>query len=218
MMDLNCNILATSEMKIGDDIIKEQEEYSYSNNIKWEVVKEYEEVIDDSFIPTRGTKGSCGYDLKAAKDTVIPSIFNIIKSITHCENDIYSNVGLPPYTLSEIDNILKTYKGRATIVPTGLKCSFPINYKCGIYSRSSMPYKHLLMIVNGPGTIDADYYNNPDNEGHIGVMFINLSPFDILIKKGDKIAQAIFTPYSRSWHESGIDIIREGGYGSTGKR
>lgn len=217
-MELNCDTLAIGSIESMENFIKEPETYSYLSDIRWEIVKEFEDKIDDSFIPKRGTKGSCGYDLKAAKDTIIPSIFNIMKIITHCENDIYSNVGLPPYTLSEIDKVLKTYNGRATIVPTGLKCSFPINYKCGIYSRSSMPYKHLLMIVNGPGTIDADYYNNPDNEGHIGVMFVNLSPFDILIRKGEKIAQAIFTPYSISEYEDSVDTIREGGYGSTGKR
>ena len=62
-----------------------------------------------------------------------------------------------------------------------------------------------------------DYYNNKDNEGHIGVMLINLSPFDIFIKKGDKIAQAIFEPYMIGHIDMVENEIRVGGYGSTGK-
>jgi dUTP pyrophosphatase len=33
--------------------------------------------------------------------------------------------------------------------------------------RSSTPKKKGLMLANGIGIIDADYYNNSDNEGHI---------------------------------------------------
>jgi len=35
--------------------------------------------------------------------------------------------------------------------------------------------------------IDSDYYNNPDNEGHIYFQIINLFPQDIILQKGDKI-------------------------------
>jgi dUTP pyrophosphatase len=42
------------------------------------------------------------------------------------------------------------------------------------------------MLANGIGIIDSDYYNNPDNEGHI--MFAIL-PFegDVTFKKGERI-------------------------------
>ena len=43
--------------------------------------------------------------------------------------------------------------------------------------------------------IDADYYNNPDNEGHIYFQIINLAPFDIVLRKGDAIGQGILKPY-----------------------
>jgi dUTPase len=38
-----------------------------------------------------------------------------------------------------------------------------------IFPRSSLGIKKGLMMSNGVGVIDADYYNNPDNEGHIMV-------------------------------------------------
>jgi dUTP pyrophosphatase len=43
------------------------------------------------------------------------------------------------------------------------------------------------MMANGVGIIDADYYNNPDNEGEIFLQIYNLSPFNIQIKKGEAI-------------------------------
>jgi dUTP pyrophosphatase len=43
------------------------------------------------------------------------------------------------------------------------------------------------MLANGVGIIDADYYNNPDNEGEIFLQFYNLSPFNVQIPKGEAI-------------------------------
>mgnify|MGYP006336393487 CR=1 FL=1 len=37
-----------------------------------------------------------------------------------------------------------------------------------LFNRSSNPKKKGLIILNGVGVVDADYYNNPDNEGEIG--------------------------------------------------
>jgi dUTP pyrophosphatase len=53
--------------------------------------------------------------------------------------------------------------------------------------RSSSPLKYWLMLGNGIGVIDADYYNNPDNEGEIFLQIYNLSPFNIQIKEGEAI-------------------------------
>lgn len=62
--------------------------------------------------------------------------------------------------------------------------------------------------------IDADYYNNSDNEGHIFLQLINLAPFDIKIKKGEYIGQAIIKPYFTV--ENDITTgARTGGFGST---
>ena len=191
--------------------------FNHINDIKWEIVSEFENEIDSSYLPKRATKESAGFDLKAARDVVVPSIFSLKRELDNNIDQICNTVGNSPYTLNEADSILKEYGARATIVPTGLKCKMPYTLRCGLYSRSSMPYKHLLMVANGVGIIDSDYYNNKGNEGHIGVMLINLSPFDILIKKGDKIAQAIFEPYMIGHIDMVENEIRVGGYGSTGK-
>jgi dUTP pyrophosphatase len=73
----------------------------------------------------------------------------------------------------------------------------------------------MLLVANSPGIIDADYYNNPDNEGEIFIQLINLSPFDILIKKGDRIAQGIIQKYIRTADDS-TTLKRTSGHGSTG--
>lgn len=64
---------------------------------------------------------------------------------------------------------------------------------------------------------NLDYYNNDDNEGHIMVPMINLSPFDVIIKKGDKIAQALIKNYYTIDDEQMNHTQRDGGFGSTDK-
>ena len=62
--------------------------------------------------------------------------------------------------------------------------------------------------------IDADYYNNPDNEGHIYFQIINLFPHDIILHKGDKIGQGIFLPFYTADEDKATNK-RIGGFGST---
>lgn len=62
--------------------------------------------------------------------------------------------------------------------------------------------------------IDADYYNNPDNEGHIYFQLINLSPFNIIIKKGEIIGQGILHRYEIT-EDDEASGDRAGGFGST---
>ena len=62
--------------------------------------------------------------------------------------------------------------------------------------------------------IDADYYNNKDNEGEIFFQIINLSPYAIQIKKGDKIGQGIFLSYYKT-DDDAAEGQRKGGLGST---
>ena len=82
--------------------------------------------------------------------------------------------------------------------------------------RSSSPLKYWLMLGNSIGVIDADYYNNPDNEGEIFFQIYNLSPFNIQIKKGEAIGQAIILPYAVTDDDAACGE-RTGGFGSTSK-
>ena len=87
----------------------------------------------------------------------------------------------------------------------------------GIHIRSSLAFKKNLNLVNSQGVIDADYYNNEDNEGHIMIGLINFGDEDVEITKGMRIAQAIFYKFLTIDDEKNVDTIRSGGFGSTGE-
>ena len=95
-----------------------------------------------------------------------------------------------------------------------MKCKLDPGTFLQLSVRSSSPLKYWLMLANGVGIIDADYYNNPDNEGEIFFQLYNLSPFNIQIKKGEAIGQGIILPYATV--EDDISTgERTGGFGST---
>ena len=79
-----------------------------------------------------------------------------------------------------------------------------------------MPLKHLLLVANSVGVVDSDYADNPGNEGEIFVQFLNLSPYDIVVKKGERIAQGMFIPTIVADNDNFGDAERVGGHGSTG--
>lgn len=86
-----------------------------------------------------------------------------------------------------------------------------------LYNRSSNPLKHGLVLANGVGVIDADYYNNPSNEGEIFGSFYNLSPSDYAIHNGDVIMQGVFKDYLVTSDDKATGN-RTGGFSSTDKQ
>lgn len=103
---------------------------------------------------------------------------------------------------------------RPTLVPTGLKCKLAPNQYLKLVPRSSLPLKHWIICANSEGIIDADYYNNESNEGEIFFQVINLSPWPILIQKGEKICQGIIQTYD-TVEDDAAEGERSGGFGST---
>ena len=172
--------------------------------IKFERVSKY----PDAVIPTRSTANSAGYDFTVAEDIVIPSYSNQMGEMVQ-----WGRTG-HIYTLTEMANFTKQLKIKPILVPTGIKCSLDPNTYLELSARSSTPLKHWIILANGVGIIDADYYNNPDNEGHIYVQVITLSPFDIQLKKGDKIGQGIIKHYLIT-DDDNASGQRLGGFGST---
>lgn len=92
-----------------------------------------------------------------------------------------------PMTLEDVAKFTKETKCKPTLVSTGVKCKLDRRQYLELSVRSSTPLKYWLILANGVGIIDRDYYNNSDNEGEIFLQLINLSPFDIQLKKGEKI-------------------------------
>ena len=82
-----------------------------------------------------------------------------------------------------------------------------------LFVRSSMG-KHPVVIANGTGIIDGDYYDNPDNDGNIGFRLFNLGTTPYEIKKGDRIGQGVFTKFG-TVKDDDTTTTRQGGFGST---
>ena len=101
-----------------------------------------------------------------------------------------------------------------TIVKTGLFIEIPVGYEAQVRPRSGLAFKKGITVLNSPGTIDADY------RGEIGVILVNLSSEEFIIKDGERIAQMVITKHEQaSWIE--VETIEEtergaGGFGSTG--
>ena len=81
---------------------------------------------------------------------------------------------------------------KPVLVPTGIKAYMQEDEYLQLANRSSNPLKNFIVLPNGVGIIDADYYNNEKNEGHIMFQFLNFGLTDKVIKKGDRIGQGIF--------------------------
>lgn len=103
------------------------------------------------------------------------------------------------------------------IVKTGIKAKFPGDLQLKLYNRSSNPKKKGVMLANGVGIVDADYYENPDNDGEIGFMFYNFTNKPITFEAGEKLGQGVFEKYYTTTNEEEITSERSGGFGSTGK-
>ena len=193
-----------------------------SIDAKFEKISKY--ASDDMVIvPSRKTTQSAGYDFYAAEDTIIPPFVEIMEDAliedAKARGAKYKTVQdfmekEYPYSLEKIAKISKEYKAKVALVPTGIKCKIPDGYFLQLSPRSSLPLKHWLIMANGVGIIDADYYNNPDNEGHIYFQLINLLPVPVVIKKGDCFGQGILMKYYTG-EEDEVLNTREGGFGST---
>lgn len=150
-------------------------------------------------LPERQTANSAGYDFEASEDVVIEplwkNLWNLFRKYT--------------YGQDTNEKILKP-----TLVPTGVKSYMLDNEALDLYNRSSNPLKRFLLLGNGVGLIDSDYYNNPDNDGHIMFQFINFGFFPQTIKKGERIGQGVFRQFLKADGDKATGT-RTGGHGST---
>ena len=116
------------------------------------------------------------------------------------------------------DTIVPSFKrGDApTLIKTGIKAYMEEDEVLYLYNRSSNPKKKGLILANSVGVVDADYYGNPDNDGHIMFAFLNTRSEDVLIKKGEAIGQGVFSKYLTVDNDQ-AGGERTGGFGSTSK-
>lgn len=101
------------------------------------------------------------------------------------------------------------------LVSTGVKCYLHDDEWLLIALRSSTPRKKHLMLANGIGIIEPDYADNPDNEGEIFAQVYNFTGIQVLIEKGERIAQAVVQPRIMLDRDNTTGDERIGGFGST---
>ena len=148
---------------------------------------------------------------KISKDNFLNSVPNgNYENIILPKRSTKNSAGYDFYSLYDI-----TIKpNERVVIPTGIKVCMNEKEFLGIYIRSSLGFKYNIRMCNQVGIIDADYYNNKYNEGHIFVCLQNESDKEVVIKKGDRFVQGIFMPYLITDDDNATDT-RNGGIGST---
>lgn len=108
------------------------------------------------------------------------------------------------------------HPGEIIKVPTGIKVCMNDDEAFMLYVRSSMGFKYNVRMTNQVGVIDADYYNNSDNEGHMWFSLQNHGDKDFVVKKGSAFGQGVFTKFLITDDDDASDV-RISGFGSTNK-
>lgn len=114
--------------------------------------------------------------------------------------------------------------GETIVVPTGFRVHMNNDETFNLFIRSGTGFKYNVRLSNQIGIIDADYYGNAKNEGHMFASFTNHGDKDwvnktIGLKREEKakIVQGVFMPYYLTKDDECLNIVRNGGFGSTNK-
>lgn len=105
--------------------------------------------------------------------------------------------------------------GHRALIPTGLRVALPPGVEAQIRPRSGLALRHGITMLNSPGTIDEDY------RGPVGVILANLGQEPFTVRRGDRIAQMVFSRVERARWRIVTDLTEtargEGGFGHTGR-
>lgn len=181
--------------------------YGNNSTLKLGDIVKIAKTLNINLNDLKGDENMRGFELIEGMNGELP-----IKATIH-------SAGVDFIASSDITIPAFRFKGQATLVPTGVKAFMQKDEYLQIFARSSIPVNLGLIMSNGVGIVDSDYYNNPTNEGHIMIEFNNLTNEHITIKKGTRIAQGIFNKILPVTH--GVRIkndTRNGGFGSTNKK
>jgi len=104
--------------------------------------------------------------------------------------------------------------GARALIGTGIAIALPAEFEAQVRPRSGLALKAGVTVLNGPGTIDADY------RGEIGVILINHGDGPYTVRRGDRIAQLVIAPIARAAWQVTDELPPSqragGGFGSTG--
>lgn len=137
------------------------------------------------------------------------------------EDPSYATDGSSGFDLrADVELPIVIKPSKTAVIPTGLFFNIPSNFEIQIRSRSGLAAKNQVIVLNAPGTIDADY------RGEIKIILINHGETDFIVNKGDRVAQAIIAfVHAKNIvnlikvDDVSVDTNRgDGGFGSTGLR
>jgi dUTP pyrophosphatase len=104
--------------------------------------------------------------------------------------------------------------GKRLLIKTGMAIELPLGFEAQVRSRSGLAIKSGVIVLNAPGTVDADY------RGDVGVILYNTSDESYQINHGDRIAQLVVAPITLAElvevEELASTDRGAGGFGSTG--
>jgi len=156
-------------------------------------------------------------DREAERSLDQPRIRVLLQRLPHAEGlplPAYATEGAAGMDLLAARDLTLPAGGRA-LVPTGLCIAIPEGFEMQIRPRSGLALKHGVTVLNAPGTVDSDY------RGEVGVILLNTGTEAFPITRGERIAQAVFSPVTHAaWEE--VVVLPEtlrgaGGFGSTGR-
>lgn len=164
----------------------------------------FKKLYDDVEVPQYAHPGDSGFD-------IVVHNFKSLYTAQEVNPEGFQN----SFAVDDKEEIILSPHSRV-LIGTGYCIAIkPEWYELQIRSRSGLALKQGLVVLNSPGTVDNGY------RGEIGAILCNTSAFHITVKKGDRVAQGVFTHIS-----AGIFIVSEtlpdssrgaGGYGSSDK-
>ena len=148
--------------------------------------------------PRRATAQSAGHDLALCLTGGVVRVF--VNGVVESRAVETKSITLAP--------------GEKALLPLGFRARLPVGYEAQVRPRSGTSLKTDLVIVNSPGTIDADY----PEEWCVPVK--NGGTRSLTVQHGERIAQMVLSKYETLEFTPG-DVAptteRVGGFGSTGR-
>lgn len=159
--------------------------------IKLQFTNQEASKIYNNELPKYETSGAVGFDIRTIETKYINS-----------NSRLLFKTGLK-IQMSDDVNIETRFKNEIKFINH--------RFELQIRTRSGFAIKNGIVVLNSPGTIDADYRQE------IGVIIFNSSSDRQLIESGTRIAQGVFNLVPIPTFELGVvEENSRGGFGSTG--
>lgn len=159
---------------------------------KYESLSEEASLEELSSLATQITEVTNNYNSSITEDSQVDPSKKIMVSLGYSndsenEDPEYSYKSDSGFDLRSSEEMVIKPK-EVELVNTGLSFDIPRGFEIQVRSRSGLASKKNLFVLNSPGTVDQGYI------GEVKVILANFSNKEVIIEKGDRIAQACLCP------------------------